>query len=295
MKTGLIALNPRAAEGKSLQNFCAQLNHFQRHGLFEKYEIVSLINQHFFPLPTEVYNQTKSSLADEVRTSLAEGIGHSFDYGGIDVVEAPFANDEDLVDLLSKLAFKKRNQVLIFGVDTNQKIYKWLLGGVPETAALSAQAPILIVKVDEIDLPQSAEPTVLFAVDTSEPPSKRAYRRFCRIVKPLNAKVLLVTVSRQIGLLNGFFNFHENLEREKQIMVGIEAELRNLGISCQSEILSEDGSVASTISNYAEENKVWMTAVTSPPRDMTHRLFWGSTTQALLAETKSPLLVLRTK
>lgn len=294
MKSGLIALNPHSGESPSLKNLCLQIKDMQERGLLQRIEVVSLIHPNFFPFPPSSYKEMKEQVLSDVRTSLEKGINGCFKYEKLDILEASESNNDDLVTTLSQIALKRRMQILILGLDTSDNGYRWLFGGVSQTAALSSGGPTLILKVHESPTPLSAEPAVLLAVDTLVPPSIKAVKRLHRIFKPLNARLHLLHVKRKTGLLSAFSNDNQKFETIEEILRKSKKDFSDLGFECDYEILEENKSIAHTIAEYARIKQVWMTTVTSPSRGLRHRVLWGSTTQNLLAQNPGPVLVLRT-
>lgn len=293
MRSGLIALNPKAAENASFKNFCAQIHKFQERGALKKVDIVSLIHPNFFPYPSEVYFAQKNTLIHDVEKSLAEGVGKKLSYNEIRVLEPPFSGDDDIVGYLSNLAFEKRDSVVIVGVDSKQKLYKWFVGGLPETAALSAPIPVLLIKIDQDCLTDRNEPQVVLAIDVEKPPSMRALRRFSRLVRPLEATVHVVAVIRKSNMVASLMGLQGADQETETILQNTLKRLESLRLHGQTHVLEEKESVAATISEFSQQYGAWITAVTSPHRDIRHRLMWGSTTQALISESSCPLLVLR--
>lgn len=295
MRSGLIALNPKAAENASFKNFCAQVHKFQERGALKKVDIVSLIHPNFFPYPAEVYNSQKDTLMRDAEKSLAAGVGKKISYADIKVVEAPFSSDDDIVGLLSNLAYQRRDSVVIVGIDSKQRLYKWFAGGLPETAALSSHVPVLLIKVDQDCLVDRDEPRVILAVDSGAPPTKRALRRFARLVRPLDALIKVVGVTRKSSMVASMMGLNGHQDQMQKILEETLEHLKSLRLKGEVKILEENHSVAETISEYSKSQGAWITAVSSPPRDIRHRLMWGSTTQALVSEMSCPLLVLRSK
>ncbi|KYG65945.1 hypothetical protein AZI86_02415 [Bdellovibrio bacteriovorus] len=288
-----MALNPKAAESTSFKNFCTQINTLQKKGLLSKVNIVSLIHPNFFAMPSDIYFSQKETLMNEVEKSLATGLGQQIAYSDLTVLESPYSSYDEMVGFLSQLAYRQRDSVIIVGIDPQQKVYKWLAGGLPETAALSAQIPILLVKVDQTCLIDKEEPRVVLAVDTEAPPTKKALRRFARLVRPLGTPVDILHVQRKANFVASLIGASTGPKESEAILASTLEDLRSLNLDGKIHTIEEEDSVAATIAKFANNQGAWITATSSPTRDIRHRLVWGSTTQNLLEELSCPLLVLR--
>lgn len=293
MTSGLMALNPKAAESASFKNFCTQISTLQKKGLLSKVNVVSLIHPNFFALPSDIYFSQKQALMDEVERSLATGLGKQINYNDLTVMESPYSSYDDMVGFLSQLAYRQRDSVIIVGIDPQQKVYKWLAGGLPETAALSAHIPILLIKVDQTCLIDKEAPRVVLAVDTEAPPSMKALRRFARLVRPLGTQVDIVHVQRKENFMASLIGASTGTKESNSILESTLEKLRVLKLDGETHTIEEQDSVAATLAKFANDRGAWITATSSPTRDIRHRLVWGSTTQNLLEELSCPLLVLR--
>ncbi|MNJ94850.1 Universal stress protein family protein [compost metagenome] len=294
MKSGLVALNPHSGEAPSLNNLCLQIHYFQKHGLLKKLDVVSLVHANFFPYPVSVYQDLKNQILNDVKRSLEKGINNCFDYEKLEVIEALESNNDDLVETLSQLAEQRKVNVLILGLDTSDNGYRWLFGGVSQTAALSAFGPTLIMKVNEAPAILPDEPSVLLAIDTTAPPSQQAVEKLQGVLAPMNSKIYLVHVKRKASFLSSLAKKAQSPKEIEDILLQSEKIFKELGMSCSAEILEEGKSFSHTIADYVDAKGIWVTAVTSPSRDFKHRVLWGSTTQSLLSHLKCPVLVLRT-
>ncbi|KHD90057.1 MAG: hypothetical protein OM95_00620 [Bdellovibrio sp. ArHS] len=291
----MIALNPMAGESPSMESFCEQLRHLKNEGLLDELCVVSVVHKSYFPFSSEVYRERQGEIIKDIKQSLASGLHERIPYREIQVLEAPTSTDEDVVRTIGKWIFKKRTNFLILGVDSNQSLAHGAVGGVPSTASFLSPVPLLAINVgvspeEEFNGP----PTVLLTVDASEPPSLRALRRFAKIVAPLQPRIQLLHVLRKRKLLGPRLRPVANFDKARRVLIETSQQLQNFGIECTMDIVKEQRSVAHTIVNYAEKNNIWIAAVTSPVRDIKHRLLWGSTTHSLLGHLKCPLLVLRT-
>lgn len=295
MRSGLMALNPKAAESASFKNFCTQINTLQKKGLLNKVNVVSLIHPNFFALPSDIYFSQKQALMEEVENSLAMGLGKQINYDDLTVMESPYSSYDDMVGFLSQLAYRQRDSVIIVGIDPQQKVYKWLAGGLPETAALSAHIPILLIKVDQTCLLDKEEPRVVLAVDTDVPPTMKALRRFARLIRPLGTSVDIVHVQRKNNFVASLIGASTGVTENDSILQKTLENLRRLKLDGEIHTIQEEESVATTLAKFANDRGAWITATSSPARDIRHRLVWGSTTQNLLEELSCPLLVLRSK
>ncbi|WP_373999562.1 universal stress protein [Bdellovibrio bacteriovorus] len=295
MRRGMLALNPMAGESGSIETLCEQVRHLQKDGFLNELCVVSVVHKSYFPFSSETYKERHDEIVKDIEHSLAAGLKERLEYQDIQILEAPTSTDDDVVRTISEWVFKKRTNFLILGVHGHQNLAHGSLGGIPSTASFLSPVPLLVINVAEpVHEEFNSAPAVLLAVDASEPPSLRALRRFAKIIEPLKARVQLVHILRKRKLIGQRLRPVANFDKARRVLLETAQQLQNFGVECNMEILKEQRSVAYTLATYAERNKIWITAVTSPVRDIKHRLLWGSTTHSLLGHLKCPLLVLRT-
>lgn len=204
----------------------------------------------------------------------------------------PSLPHEEIVQVLSRKVLRQRAGLLILKNDDEEGRYKWIFGSLAETAALSATVPTLVLQETEPPSWSSSSPSILLALDSWAPPTARALRRLARVARPLKATVHVIHVKRRPRPLASPLT-SVSAKPVHELLKETTDWLQSQGVSCQSGMIVEGRSIAEAIDGYAETHKIWITAVTSPPRSFLHRIFWGSTTQKLLRQLKGPLMVLR--
>lgn len=289
----MLALNPMAGESASTETLCAQLRHFESRGLVDEVYVVSVVHKSYFPFSSEIYKERHDEIVNDIQESLASGLKGRLEYQGIQILEAPTSTDDDVVHTISEWIFRKRMNILILGVNGHQNLEHGSLGGIPSTAAFLSPVPLLVINVAENRYKIESTPAILLAVDVEQPPSLKVLRRFAKIIAPLQAHVHLVHILRKRKLFGPRVRHVANFDKARRVLLDTAHQLQNLGMECSMEIIKEHRSVAHTLANYAERHKIWITAVTSPIRDLKYRLLWGSTTHNLLGHLKCALIVLR--
>lgn len=294
MQSALIAFNPYSGQSSTIQNLCAQVAYFQEKKALQSVDIVTLIHPNFFPISQAEYTASLDKLKENVKESLEKAINNCFKYNSIEVLEAPSSNNDELVLVLSQLARERSADVLTLGLNIVEKGYRWDYGGISQTATLSSTGPTLLLNVrHEISDAAPSLPTTLIALDTSAAPSLKAVEEIERLLLPWCSSVRLIHVQRKPHLLAKLVNSRQAKEDIDKVMHETQTIFKSKGFKCESQIIREKNSIAETISDCSKENDISMTLITSPLRDFTYRMLWGSTAQNLLLYHKKPLLVLR--
>lgn len=170
--------------------------------------------------------------------------------------------------------------LIVMGTSGKGKIERSLMGS--NTIAIIRSSHVSVLVVPPMASPEPLR-TIAFASDLEEVREKTPVRRITSIAKMLNARLLVVNVSREKTEVN------DDTIREQQDFLDIWSDA---GVEYHYVVHNDP---AEGIMEFAEENDVRLVIIIPKERSFFESFFHRSVSKQLAYHTKVPLLVLHSK
>ncbi len=294
MKSAVLAVTPTLSEKPvELKRLCRQIRELQNRGLLGSVSIASVMHPDLYPYPASYYQLMKFGLTHQNRERLESYMRKWFKFGKVHMLSTPSSENATLAERLSDFARKRQAEVLVVNQSGARGWIGKLFSRVAEATAFSAALPVLVLNSDHEEELASSEARILFAIDPQSTPSDAELGYVVNAAKLMAAEVHLLYVRPA----NRSFakKLRERLPASTAMreLRRLETYFRERGVRGRSVMVEEDESVASAIEQYAEDNLVCLSVVTSPVRPFFRKFLLGSTVKRLLRVSKRPVFVLR--
>jgi nucleotide-binding universal stress UspA family protein len=280
MKSGIIAIDPTAVSGKSFERLCSFIRLYQKHGLFSKLGVVSLMHSGLYSYPLRVYRDEKPKLARETKTAMLNSLRNRLDFTSVSVIPSSSSGPAVLVERLEREAEKDRAGVIILGSHDRSGLPYWYLGSFSETAAFTSKIPVLIVKTGLTAASLAEKPHMTVAVDASTLPGVRSLQRIILTASNLGAEVDLVYV-RPEGDLD---------EAVKIRLERLRSMFSRSGVKAKMLILRRNASIAQTVADHARARGSWLLVTYSAAKKGLGQKLMGSVARKILTLSRTPFL-----
>jgi nucleotide-binding universal stress UspA family protein len=295
METAVLAVNPTLPdEPVRLIQLQQQVKELQERGLFGWLGIAAVVNPELYPYPLSFYQTVKAGLKHQARSALTASLEKEISFHRLRVLETPTSGQAGVAKHLSRQASKWKVSVLVVSHEERRSLFSRLVKSVSEAAAFTSKVPLLVLKPEHALELRRFGSGILLALDPFHPPSPRALAHVVGSAKPMGSLVRVVTVRVRRRGLGRALRETAPMDLTLREMARAERLLHCAGLSTQSEVIEQEGSVAETLEAYAERHRACMIAVTSPRRGFFRRNLVGSTVRGLIRGSKRPTFVLRT-
>lgn len=283
MKSVLIAIDPTSQKGTNFFKFCDLVRLFQDREIFFHSQIGSIIHPGLYTVPNSWYREMKGEYAKEAAESIEKDCSMKFAFDSVKVLTSETHVTESLIAKISSFSIRKGIDLLVIPGSEKSGLPYWMLGSFSETAALTAQIPVLVIKPHLMLRELSKEVRFLVATDVSAPPSRRELNWIAKTTVAAKASLDLLYV-RPRG---------SKTKDEQAVLKNLQLFLKDKGCSVHLTVLDEGQSAAHTIVDFADSRMSWITITTAAKRSVLRKMLLGSTARRVLALSKRPILSLR--
>lgn len=309
--SALVAVDPVSKKGEAFKRFCAIIRLFQQKHLLSQSSLVSIIHASLYTVPISWYEDMKNDFAREAHDSIRNDCQGRFEFTDARVLQSQTNSNEDLINQVVRYGQRKSKGLLVVSSNERSGLAHWILGSFSETAALTAKAPVLIIKPYLTEKDFSAKVRLVVAMDATAPLPTEELQWISSMAKKASAEVDLIYVEPQKHffadklqkLAGSKKTKKEWAEKEKQNEKGKQELINNLRkvrkflqaqkIPVHIEVLDEKETIAHTIDDFATQKKAWAIITMGAEKTRGRKLLLGSTTRRLLKLTKRPFLSLR--
>lgn len=294
MKSAMIAVDPASIQSAAFKRFSRIIRLYQEKGFFSSVLLTSIIYPAMYVVPREWYQKMKGKFVRDVLTILEKDARGILPFDETKVLQSSNSDHyEDLVEQLCLAGHRERRDILILGSNDRSGLPYWFLGSFSETAALTADLPVLIVKT-QAALPDFAKKVrFVVGVDATLPPDRKSLEWLGDLAKSVQAQISLVYVQPRPRFFLDRLDKPRDHSSQHDVIRGSVAILENMGIDVESKVLNEEASKAHAIIEFADKKKAWLIAVLPVKRSGLRQLYMGSTARQLVALSKRPVLSLR--
>lgn len=296
MRSAVLAVTPTLYERpENLDRLCQQVSALQERGVLGSVSVASVMHPDLYPYPASYYQLVKFGLLHQSRAQLEGFMKKKFKFKKVHMLTSPSSENTTLAEALSEFAKKRRADVLVVNRPAHRGLFSKLFSRVAEVTAFSADLPVLVLNSEfEAELLNS-EPRILLGIDPKVAPSEAELAQVISAAKLMGAEVHLAHVRPASRTPSDMYNGRTPASIVMRKLRSLEYQLRAEGVRARSVMLEEDESVAASIEQYAEDNRICMTAVTSPVRPFLRKILLGSTARKLLRLSRRPVFVARAK
>lgn len=285
MRSALIAIEPsKEMPHPELEDFCGQVDGLRSQGLFRWARVISILHPDQYSYPNSWFQEMKFQLRRKAESELRRLLTGRLHFQHLSVLISGGSNSEEMVEMVSRTARKKRADLLVLAWDGRESLWGRLFGGFAQSAISYSAVPVLVVRPRRD--PPAAGRQIIAAVDAERMPTAGESR-------------WLMKVARQMGLPLHFIYVKPPVPSPRHV-VDASLKLRRLcryfstkNIQASWEILPEEKSVEYTLNSYAALNGADLLVAFYRSKGWIGHLSKGSTVYRLLATSCRPVLVLR--
>jgi nucleotide-binding universal stress UspA family protein len=267
-----------------LEKFCGQVDGMRSQGLFRWARVVSILHPDQYPYPNAWFQSMKFQLRRKAEAEIHRLLSGRLLYQHLSVLISGGSNTEEMVEIVSRTARKKRADLLVLSWDGRESLWSRLFGGFAQSAISYASVPVLVIRPG-IDAPARGR-EILAAVDAERLPSAAELRTLMRVARQMSLPLKMLYV--------------RPAEPRGRHVVDASLKLRRLcryfstkGIEADWEIVAEEKSVEHSINSYAAMSGADLLVAFYRGRGWFGHLSRGSTVYRLLSQSCRPVLVVR--
>jgi nucleotide-binding universal stress UspA family protein len=216
-----------------------------------------------------------------------------FDFDSVQILKGSASSNQYLVEKMSENLRRTKTDLLVVLSNNRTGLPHWFLGSFAETAALAATCSVLVVKPHVKGLEFSSKPSLTVALDASAQYTPKHIKWIADFALPAKARIDVVCVKPgSKGVLS-----HLRKPKDPKLAIGeikkFDRALKQLGLVTTLSFIGEKGSVAETISSFADRRKSSVVLTIATERKAARRILIGSTARRVLTLTKRPFISLR--
>lgn len=285
MRSALVAVEPsKEVALPDLQNFCGQVDGLRSQGLFRWARVVSVLHPDQYPYPNAWFQSMKFQLRRRAEEEVRRLLTGRLLFHHVSVLISGGSNTEEMVEMLSRTARKKRADLLVLLWDGRESLWSRIFGGFAQSAISYSRVPVLVVRPGGEAKPSGRQ--ILAAVDAERMPTAREIRWLVKVARQMSLPLKLIYV--------------RPAEPSRRHVVDASLKLRRLcrcfsakGIQVSWEIVPEEKSVEYTINAYAALQRADLLVAFYRGKGWLGHFSRGSTLYRLLSLSCRPVLVLR--
>lgn len=297
MKRAVIAIEPllanlRAAEKLSpnIDSYTQQIHALQERHVIPISSVVSIIHPGLFLAPISWYVQNEFRYASEVKSALERVCTGRFNFDAVRVLAGEDSTNQLMVELLDEYAGDVGSGLLVVLSTNKVGVPYWSIGSFAETAALTANLPVLVIKPNSPPAVKLKELRLLLAVDAAAAYTKGELDWLAELCKKTAPHVDLVHVK---SIRGSFLNFLDNSTdpvTPDSVLDSFKEAVEPYTLSTSVHVLENSNSVAECITEFAKQRNSHLIITVAKHRNSLSRLLLGSTARKILSYSNRPFL-----